>query len=77
QSTKEWRNAMHYMNAVFEPTEFTRRAIAHHTAAPGIVVPHPVTEKPATVGMRQKFGIEQDAFLVSYIYSAGSSINRK
>jgi glycosyltransferase involved in cell wall biosynthesis len=27
--------------------------------------------------MRQKFGIEKDAFLVSFIFSAGSSINRK
>jgi glycosyltransferase involved in cell wall biosynthesis len=27
--------------------------------------------------MRQKFGIEEDAFLVSFIFSAGSSINRK
>ncbi|API54061.1 glycosyl transferase [Rhizobium leguminosarum] len=73
----EWRNAMHYMNAVFVPSEFTRRAIAPLTAAPVIVVPHPVTEKPATEGMRQKFGIEEDAFLVSFIFSAGSSINRK
>ncbi|MGO8448244.1 hypothetical protein ACC791_37700, partial [Rhizobium ruizarguesonis] len=47
--------------AVFVPSEFTRRAIAPLTAAPVIVVPHPVTEKPATEGMRQKFGIEEDA----------------
>ncbi|AIC29429.1 glycosyltransferase family 1 protein [Rhizobium etli bv. mimosae str. IE4771] len=73
----EWRNAMHYMNAVFVPSEFTRRAIAPLTKAPVIVVPHPVTEAPATEGMREKFGIEKDAFLVSFIFSAGSSINRK
>ncbi|WP_037094954.1 glycosyltransferase family 4 protein [Rhizobium leguminosarum] len=73
----EWRNAMHYMNAVFVPSEFTRRAIAPLTKAPVIVVPHPVTEALATEGMREKFGIEKDAFLVSFIFSAGSSINRK
>ncbi|MBB2696146.1 UNVERIFIED_ORG: glycosyltransferase involved in cell wall biosynthesis [Rhizobium esperanzae] len=73
----EWRNAMRYMNAVFVPSEFTRRAIAPLTAAPVIVVPHPVTEKPAADGMREKFGIDEDAFLVSFIFSAGSSINRK
>jgi len=73
----EWRNAMHYMNAVFVPSEFTRRAIAPHTAAPVIVVPHPVTERPAADGIRQKFGIAADAFLVSFVFSAGSSINRK
>lgn len=73
----EWRNAMHYMNAVFVPSEFTRRAIAPLTKAPVIVVPHPVIEAPATEGMRERFGIEKDAFLVSFIFSAGSSINRK
>ncbi len=73
----EWRNAMHYMNAVFVPSEFTRRAIAPHTTAPVIVVPHPVTERPAAEGIRRKFGIADDAFLVSFIFSAGSSINRK
>ncbi len=73
----EWRNAMHYMNAVFVPSEFTRRTIAPLTKAPVIVVPHPVTEAAATEGMREKFGIERDAFLVSFIFSAGSSINRK
>jgi glycosyltransferase involved in cell wall biosynthesis len=73
----EWQNAMHYINAVFVPSEFTRRAIAPLTSAPVIVVPHPVTEKPAAEGMRGKFGIAEDAFLVSFIFSAGSSINRK
>nr|WP_064696458.1 glycosyltransferase family 4 protein [Rhizobium aegyptiacum] len=73
----EWRNGLRYMNAVFVPSEFTRRAIAPLTKASVIVVPHPVTEKPASEGMREKFGIEKDAFLVSFIFSAGSSINRK
>ncbi|WP_184400239.1 glycosyltransferase family 4 protein [Rhizobium sp. BK650] len=73
----EWRNAMHYMNAVFVPSEFTRRAIAPLTSAPVIVVPHPVTERPVAEDIRQKFGIADDAFLVSFIFSAGSSINRK
>lgn len=74
---QEWRNGMRYMNAVFVPSQFTKRAIEPFTAAPVIVVPHPVTEKPAAEGMRRKFGIEEDAFLVSFIFSAGSSINRK
>lgn len=73
----EWRNAMHYMNAIFVPSEFTRRTIAPLTKAPVIVVPHPVIEAPATDGMREKFSIEKDAFLVSFIFSAGSSTNRK
>ncbi|MDO3432657.1 glycosyltransferase family 4 protein [Rhizobium sp. CBN3] len=73
----EWRNGLRYMNAVFVPSEFTRRTIAPLTAAPVIVVPHPVAEKPAAEGIREKFGIEKDAFLVSFIFSAGSSINRK
>lgn len=73
----EWRNGLRYMNAVFVPSEFTRRTIAPLTKAPVIVVPHPVTEKAASEGMREKFGIGKDAFLVSFIFSAGSSINRK
>lgn len=73
----EWKHALRYMNAVFVPSEFTREAIVRHTAIPVTVVPHPVSEKPAAPGMRAQFGIPEDAFLVSNIFSAGSSINRK
>ena len=73
----EWRHALRYVNAVFVPSEFTRKAIARHTNIPVITVPHPVGEKPAAPGMRAQFGIAEDAFLVSTIFSAGSSINRK
>lgn len=73
----EWRQALRYVNAVFVPSEFTRQAIAQHTKIPVITVPHPVSEKPAAAGMRAQFGIAGDAFLVSTIFSAGSSINRK
>jgi glycosyltransferase involved in cell wall biosynthesis len=73
----EWQHALRYMNAVFVPSEFTRKAIAPHTNIPVITVPHPVSEKPAAPGVRAQFGIADDAFLVSTIFSAGSSINRK
>ena len=73
----EWKHALRYMNAVFVPSEFTRKAIAKHTKIPVITVPHPVAEKPAAPGMRAQFGIPDDAFLISTIFSAGSSINRK
>nr|WP_210341635.1 glycosyltransferase family 4 protein [Rhizobium setariae] len=73
----EWKRALRYMNAVFAPSSFTARAIARHTDIPVIVVPHPVTPKPAAPGMRARFGIPEDAFLISTIFSAGSSINRK
>jgi glycosyltransferase involved in cell wall biosynthesis len=73
----EWRHALRYMNAVFVPSEFTRKAIARQTNIPVITVPHPVSEKPAAPGMRAQFGIAEDAFLVSTIFSAGSSITRK
>lgn len=73
----EWKNALRYMNAIFVPSEFTRKAIARHTKIPVIVVPHPVNEKQAATGMRAQFGIPDSAFLVSTIFSAGSSINRK
>lgn len=73
----EWRNAMHYMNAIFVPSQFTRRAIEPFTSAPVIVVPHPVSEKPAAEGMRRRLGVEENVFLISFIFSAGSSISRK
>jgi glycosyltransferase involved in cell wall biosynthesis len=73
----EWRHALRYMNAVFVPSEFTRKAIAAQTGIPVVTVPHPVSEKPAATGMRAQFGIADDAFLISTIFSAGSSINRK
>ena len=73
----EWKNGLRYVNAIFVPSEFTRGAIAPLTSAPVIVVPHPVTEKPSADGMRARYGIDDDAFLVSFVFSAGSSINRK
>ena len=73
----DWKHALRYMNAVFVPSEFTRKAIAQHTKIPVVTVPHPVSERPAAPGMRAQFGIPDDAFLVSTIFSAGSSINRK
>jgi glycosyltransferase involved in cell wall biosynthesis len=73
----EWRHALRYMNAVFVPSEFTRNAIAGHTSLPVITVPHPVAERQAASGIRAQFGIPNNAFLVSSIFSAGSSINRK
>lgn len=73
----EWKRALRYMNAVFVPSEFSRKAISRHTDIPVVVVPHPVSERPAAPGMREKFSIPADAFLVSTIFSAGSSINRK
>jgi glycosyltransferase involved in cell wall biosynthesis len=74
---REWQHALRYVNAVFVPSEFTRQAIARHTSIPVITVPHPVAERPAAPGMRAQFGIPDDAFLISTIFSAGSSINRK
>jgi glycosyltransferase involved in cell wall biosynthesis len=73
----EWRRALRYVNAVFVPSEFTRKAIAQHTNIPVITVPHPVSERPTAPGIRAQFGIADDAFLVSTIFSAGSSISRK
>jgi glycosyltransferase involved in cell wall biosynthesis len=73
----EWKHALRYMNAVLVPSEFTRKAIAQHTKIPVITIPHPVSEKPAASGIRAQFGIAENAFLVSSIFSAGSSINRK
>lgn len=73
----EWRHALRYTNAVFVPSEFTRKAIARQTNIPVITVPHPVAERPGAPGMRAQFGIAEDAFLISTVFSAGSSIGRK
>jgi glycosyltransferase involved in cell wall biosynthesis len=74
---EEWKRALRYMNAVLVPSEFTRAAISAHTDKPVIVVPHPVAERQPATAIRAQFGIADDAFLVSSIFSAGSSINRK
>jgi glycosyltransferase involved in cell wall biosynthesis len=73
----EWKNAFRYMNAIFVPSVFTRDALVRHTDRPVLVVPHPVTEKTAEDAIRCRFSIPEDAFLVSSVFSAGSSINRK
>ena len=73
----EWVKALRYVNAVFVPSTFTKTTIDAYTDKPVLVVPHPIRLGPAEPGLRARLGVPQDAFLVSTIFSYGSSFGRK
>lgn len=76
---REWQRALHHINAVFCPSEFTSKSIRRYTQKPVLTVPHPVrVEEPsAALSVRGKLGIPKDTFLVSNIFSFGSAMERK
>lgn len=74
---KEWILALKYMNAIFTPSHFTSRVIQHYSAIPVLTVTHPVTPGKYTDDIRTRLGINEDAFLVSSIFSFGSALERK
>ena len=77
QLPPEWIRATRYMNAVMTPSEFSSQSIRKNTSKPVITVPHPVTKGAASVGMRQRLGLDESHFVVSMIFAYESSIERK
>lgn len=73
----EWVNAIRYMNAIITPSRFTTDVIQRYTAYPVLTATHPVTRGEATLGMRARLNIPEQAFLVSSIFSFGSAMERK
>jgi glycosyltransferase involved in cell wall biosynthesis len=73
----EWQRALRYVNAIFVPSNFTRDAIQKYTDKPVLVVPHPVRVRPYEANVRDRLGIPAEAFLVSNVFSFGSSFGRK
>ena len=74
---QEWIMALRYVNAVFVPSSFTAGALSKHTAKPVIVVPHPVKTGAATKGVRSRLSLPSNSFLVTTVFSFGSSVERK
>lgn len=73
----EWKRCVRYMNAVLTPSEFSSAAVRRHTPKPVITVPHPVRADAPQEGMRGRLGVPHDAFLVTSVFSFGSSFERK
>ncbi len=74
---REWVNALNYMNAIFTPSTFTTNVIQGYTRIPVLTVTHPVATDAPTAGIRGRLGIDEDAFLISNIFSFGSAMERK
>jgi glycosyltransferase involved in cell wall biosynthesis len=73
----EWKDAGRYVNAIFSPSDFSSSAIRSSISKPVITVPHPVSLPKVKEGIRNKLQISQDAFVLSTIFSFGSSTDRK
>lgn len=74
---QEWILALSYMNAIFTPSHFTSRVIQSYSNIPVLTVTHPVTPGKFIDDMRTRLGVNEDAFLVSSIFSFGSAMERK
>lgn len=74
---QEWINALNYMNAIFTPSTFTTNVIQGYTQIPVLTVTHPVATETPTAGIRARLGIDENAFLISNIFSFGSAMERK
>lgn len=74
---KEWKKAARYMNAVMTPSTFSTKAIAAHTNKPVLTVPHPVLKQAPASDIRARLGLNDDAFLISNVFSYESAIERK
>ncbi len=74
---QEWQRALKYMNEIWVPSQFTANVIRKYTGKPVRVVPHPVDVTEVQLGARSSLGLDSDHFVVSSIFSFGSSFGRK
>jgi glycosyltransferase involved in cell wall biosynthesis len=74
---RSWRRGFRYVHEVWVPSEFVARAIRRETDLPVRVVPHPVTEPPASRLSRSDFGLPIDAFVALTMLDIGSGYARK
>lgn len=73
----EWVRALRYMSAIITPSTFTTDVIKRYARYPVLTATHPVTTIAPEQNTRQNLSIPENAFLVSNIFSFGSSMERK
>ncbi|MDB5407871.1 MAG: glycosyl transferase group 1 [Rhodospirillales bacterium] len=73
----EWIAALRLVDALFVPSFFTKSAIEKHTTKPIIVVPHPVALRHAPRGEKARYGLADQTFVVSSVFSFSSAFERK
>ncbi len=74
---QEWQRAIKYTNAIFTPSRFNQEVFEKYTDKPIFRVPHPVAVEIVEKNVRGQLGINSNDFLVSFVFSFGSSFERK
>jgi glycosyltransferase involved in cell wall biosynthesis len=74
---KESQLAIRYIDAILVPSRFTRDVFRKYTDKPVLLVPHPVGVDNVEEDVRARLGIGSGDFLVSFVFSFGSSFERK
>jgi glycosyltransferase involved in cell wall biosynthesis len=74
---REWQRAIRYTNAMFVPSRFNQDVFRKYTDKPLCLVPHPVAVKDIEPGVRASLGFEETDFVACFVFSFGSSFERK
>ena len=74
---QESQLAIRYIDAIFVPSRFTRDIFKRYTSKPVLLVPHPVAVSSVEKNVRETLAIRPDDFLASFVFSFGSSFERK
>ncbi|MQA65863.1 MAG: glycosyltransferase [Alphaproteobacteria bacterium] len=74
---QESQLAVRYIDAILVPSRFTRDVFRKYTTKPVLLVPHPVAVGSVEKNIRDMLAIGPDDFLASFVFSFGSSFERK
>jgi glycosyltransferase involved in cell wall biosynthesis len=74
---QESQLAIRYIDAILVPSRFTRDVFKRYTSKPVLLVPHPVAVSSVEKNIRETLAIRPDDFLTSFVFSFGSSFERK
>ncbi|MGE0651015.1 MAG: glycosyltransferase family 4 protein, partial [Alphaproteobacteria bacterium] len=74
---QESQLAIRYIDAILVPSRFTRGVFSKYTAKPVLLVPHPVASGSVENNVRESLAIGPNNFLASFVFSFGSSFERK
>jgi glycosyltransferase involved in cell wall biosynthesis len=73
----EWIAALRLVDALFVPSSFTKATIEKYTTKPILVVPHPVALQRPPRRSKAQFGLSEQSFVVSTVFSFSSAFERK
>ena len=77
QFRQDWMSAFGYVEEVWVPTEFGRKALAAHSPVPVTCVPLPVVAPAAPAFLRSHFDLSDDVYVFLFTFDVSSQLERK